>query len=82
MQVVSQCLPHYWKHLKINLAYNDRIKTFYDVGHNVLLENEHPKDGKVIRISWIEKYLVKHILLNPTLKECHVCQHPILYEFN
>ena len=41
VQAIIHSLPNAWDVLKINLTYNDNIKTFNDVARPVELEEDH-----------------------------------------
>ena len=39
-QAVIHSLPSNWEHMRVNLTYNDNIKTFDDVARHVELEKD------------------------------------------
>ena len=44
-QVVIRSLPHDWKHMKVHLTHNTKIKTFDDIVYDFELEEDWMKSS-------------------------------------
>ena len=46
IQAIIWSLLDSWEHMKVNITYNENIKTFTDIAHHLELEDEHLEAAK------------------------------------